>query len=551
MTFAQFVYLPELVFTLLLQWADDLDLAVKLESLRLGLPRTHPSRQLTAFDDTDSSDFPGSWKIASLLFPANAAAQASSTTQLSGKPLAVLGWMHRFWVRHLTPAFGSLAMEAMETGREALYQHVLTRSLVLLPNAEMLLVQAALKAPLSFFHILYEQHPSFWTEHATIRICREPNVLPLIHFLHSRDAPFSNHALLAAAKWNNMDLVRFLHQTCALTLPSDGFPQIVELGHLEMVAYLHSHGMSNRLMESLDVAVLSGRLEMAKFVGSLSPHPCSADAFSKAAGAGDLEMVRFLHYRSDRQLCFSQASTLAAQHGHYAVLKFLVQHRAEKVSSAAFALADRLDMLRFLWRWMPSRFTKGLPRAMRRAVEDGDLKRMQFLSSIMVDGWDVAWYIKYTIAVRLFLEEFEFTDSNLTGRVEGNGDASGPGLDTNAATVLDYVLVYPAVKFLADRMVGAPKTWVELDQAVKLVVVRATRMDVATAVGEDAADSEHMHLLEDAMKTLDLILTRPEILNGLQAAVTIAEGAPMAVRDVLVEKLKAIRASTERSPMNE
>lgn len=107
-----------------------------------------------------------------------------------------------------------------------------------------------------------------------------------------------------------------------------------ELGHLEVIQWLHAHRREGCTTDAMDLAACNGHLHVVAWLHEHRREGCTTDAMDLAAASGHLSMLRFLHRRRCEG-CSELAMDLAAAQGHLRVIKWLHAHRGEGCSSRA------------------------------------------------------------------------------------------------------------------------------------------------------------------------------------------------------------------------
>ena len=152
-------------------------------------------------------------------------------------------------------------------------------------------------------------------------------------------------------------LVGSLHER-GLNCSTDAMDKAAANGHLEVVAFLHSHRREGCTVFAMDTAAAEGHLDVVTFLHFNRTEGCTVDALNKTISNGHLDVVRFLieHRTEGASPILDEAATKghfdvvqylhslgtfgwtlaavdgAARFGHLEIVQFLLTHRSESCS---------------------------------------------------------------------------------------------------------------------------------------------------------------------------------------------------------------------------
>ncbi|KDO28593.1 hypothetical protein SPRG_06449 [Saprolegnia parasitica CBS 223.65] len=197
-------------------------------------------------------------------------------------------------------------------------------------------------------------------------------------------APWFTHPCILddAAATGNLAHVQQLHQGGA-SCSRKAMILAAARGHLDIVAFLHTHRWEGCDVLAMDYAAAHGHAHVVSFLHWYRTEGCTTEAMDLAAGNGHLEVVGFLHHHR-REGCTVKALDAAIANGHDTVVRFLVEHRTEGASPNALDVAvekGHTDIVAFLLgrdAFLPS--TR--EHVVRIAVENGHVRTAELLLSL-------------------------------------------------------------------------------------------------------------------------------------------------------------------------
>ncbi|KAJ3093860.1 hypothetical protein HDU97_008934, partial [Phlyctochytrium planicorne] len=311
----------------ILWWADDYSIAIKFESILLGIPATLPDRS-TAFDSFELSDFPISAPLTQKfrLFPHDVDASTVS--------LSVIAWLCRF------------------------QPEIFLRRETKLVNA--LAVNGRLRA------------------------------LKLIEAIGPAGA-FESIDITLVAMEGHLDVVQYLHDSIGLRVLEDTLDAAAKSGNLELFQYLENSedqessliaesafnsGNANLLRYVLEKGYRFGcgsTYEMVHIYPELQDLLVSTDpdlmttSIEKAVEDGDLDLLQ--HFTIELEIALKVPHTLinkAAEKGHLHILTFLIKQLGGRV------------------------YEYDISNAARTAAELGHMESVQYLLNLKKDVADNA-----------------------------------------------------------------------------------------------------------------------------------------------------------------
>lgn len=190
-------------------------------------------------------------------------------------------------------------------------------------------------------------------------------------------------ALDAAARWGNLEIVKYLHnfqqdvkrtrrkrrkegrkkkrggsyRGRGVTSTSDAMDYAAENGYLEMVQWLHTNRSEGCTTRAMNKAAKNGNLEMVRWLHEHRTEGCTARAMDKAAGKGQLHVVKWLHEHR-REGCTTDAMDRAAANGHLRVVKWLQERRSEGCTTSAMDGAAQSGHLKVV-KWLHEHRSEG------------------------------------------------------------------------------------------------------------------------------------------------------------------------------------------------
>ncbi|GAM19137.1 hypothetical protein SAMD00019534_023120 [Acytostelium subglobosum LB1] len=306
----------------------------------------------------------------------------------------------------------------------------------------------------------------------------ESRCLELVEYFHiesfATSLPFATTAALHIAAMNgDLEIVTFLHLNRSEGITLMTFDAVCKRGHLDVVAYLHEHGMDGGATPMAFIGAASnGHLDVIKYLMEHCQHvkPTSyameqavrgghydtmrylfetagfkdsklpKNIMDVAAANGHLDIVSFLDLNHKSIGATPAAVDNAASNGHLVVVKYLTQNRTEGWTAKAVENAcaeGYLDIVHHLVRLRPD---LGGPLCMVRAVENGHLEVVKLL---MANGYlTKCKYQYYLVDLAVKHGRFELTKflfENTTGEISQS--CINWAVQFNHADILDYLII--------------------------------------------------------------------------------------------------------------
>ncbi|ETV98680.1 hypothetical protein H310_08783 [Aphanomyces invadans] len=158
-------------------------------------------------------------------------------------------------------------------------------------------------------------------------------------------------AVDCAARAGHLDCVQFFTHVYHQTATTEAMDHAACNGFDAVVRYLHQHRREGCTHRALDWAAKAGHLSIVQFlVDHVRTCCCHSTALDIAAASGFMDIVAWLHPRT---LPYQSTDAVdgAAAAGDLTMVDFLLKHRQEGASGAAFSSAvaqGRIDILRRL-----------------------------------------------------------------------------------------------------------------------------------------------------------------------------------------------------------
>ncbi|EGG23372.1 hypothetical protein DFA_05504 [Cavenderia fasciculata] len=185
-----------------------------------------------------------------------------------------------------------------------------------------------------------------------------------------------------AADLGHLEMVKFLHEHRTEGCTKNAMDNACRRGYFETVKFLHERRTEGASKEAMDWAAEKGHFEIVKFLHEHRSEGCTNKAMDKAAEKGHIEIVKYLdEHRSEGAT--TKAMDLAAEKGHIEIIKYLHEHRSEGATTDAMVYASSIDIVKFLH----FNRTEGATRdTMNRAASYGRLDIVKFLQEHRSEG---------------------------------------------------------------------------------------------------------------------------------------------------------------------
>lgn len=116
-----------------------------------------------------------------------------------------------------------------------------------------------------------------------------------------------------------------------------------EHGHLELLRFVHASGHLTFPVTTIDLAATHGHLDIVQFLHAFPEQLCSSAAMNGAARNGHVAIVRFLHaHRTEGDV--NSAMRLATEHGHVACVRYLFESASADMSSVRVPREDLVNI---------------------------------------------------------------------------------------------------------------------------------------------------------------------------------------------------------------
>ncbi|KAJ3097879.1 hypothetical protein HDU97_004499 [Phlyctochytrium planicorne] len=460
--------LPLELLRRILWWAEDYTIAIKLESIFLGIPSTLPDR-LTAFDDFSLDAFPISSFLTKkfVLFPQDVDASTVS--------LSVIAWLLRFqpelfWRRHgrvvaalackgrlealkliaanddaQTHAFDSISIEpAVKEGHEEVVRYL--HETIRVPLTDRTLEMAATSGNLSLFCYL-EDHGAINNlgpilvlafNSGNVELCRyvleqkkypyfahgisiNDNIYPeLEELIISTNPELMGSSIHKATREGNLAKLKYFTDGLGLSVPSRCVEMAAAAGHLDVLAFLVESLGEFLTSASVHAAVTAGQVETLKYIVSKDSRLFSDSVLSEACCSGHLNVVKYVHEmhpnsclnlsEDERTRTMSicvRVMEMAAVNGHPDIVSYLSDTCLDiSVDQAIWraALNGHFDVVKIL---STKASPSGLTKAFWNSCSGGHLQIAKFLHA---NGVSFEQTTKMAASSRTSLEVIKFLD---------------------------------------------------------------------------------------------------------------------------------------------
>ncbi|KAI8854706.1 ankyrin repeat-containing domain protein [Chytridium lagenaria] len=373
--------LPSAVLRHILILTNDFQLAIKLESVILGLPMLAECADYThTFDRCTEADFPASMFLTRPFTPWNMYWGPPSFLgmitygPLCKMSLSVVCWLHRFrstdglWSRdHLFYAINHDASPRFIRMLFQLKHHI--------HITEEVMEKAVEHTSRETIKFLLDMQPGSWTISATHKAAFFGR-LDVIQLIHERGmAAFDARIMDVAAENGHIEVVKYLHEHRQEGCTTSAMDGAAEKGHLDTVKYLHENRNEGCTTLAMDRAAANGHFEIVK-------EGCTTYAMDYAAGDGHFEIVEFLH-KNRSEGCTTIAINSASRTS-LKVVQFLFESRDEGCTPAAFfAALSNLEVLKYLCENHQEKFPIAvMNEAFTHASREGYLASVEYLHSL-------------------------------------------------------------------------------------------------------------------------------------------------------------------------
>lgn len=223
-------------------------------------------------------------------------------------------------------------------------------------------------------------------------IAAEMGHLELLQWMHE-NLPIgrSIKMLRVAAAGGHLDVVKWLCRTFPtgyFMLPDSS---TVCNGHFEVVRWLTSqfkwqsqYARESWIMEGIDAAILSGHIDILHYFYEMRPVNRRNHALRWAAYSGNFELVQWLDNLDAENSPWSMND--AAANGHMKIVLWLNNHRREGCTTDAMDRAAGNNHMKIV-QWLHTHRTEGCTTgAMDRAAANGHLEMVQWLHENRKEG---------------------------------------------------------------------------------------------------------------------------------------------------------------------
>ncbi|KAJ3093859.1 hypothetical protein HDU97_008933 [Phlyctochytrium planicorne] len=333
----------------ILWWAEDYSVAIKFESILLGIPATLPDRSM-AFDSFELSDFPISALLAQKfrLFPHDVDASTVS--------LSVIAWLCRFQPEIFLRRKASLVNSLVWHGKlEAIK---LIRACNIPEAFEHIEISSAMARGQDFVRYLHETIGIQVPEGALYAAAGTGN-LALFQYLESVGAERIGPVVQSAFDSGNANLLRHVlengytldvgspHFHCSNTIRSDHvYPELQDL-----ILSTHPSLMRNSILKAVGEGNLDLLRHFTKELGLALPDYC----ISAAASSGNLDVLTFIVEDLGMTAFIGDAVQTAAKCGKLEALKYLLNKTPEpllvqerKTALGYACLENQLAVVKYL-----------------------------------------------------------------------------------------------------------------------------------------------------------------------------------------------------------
>lgn len=163
------------------------------------------------------------------------------------------------------------------------------------------------------------------------------HVLEFLMDLDKWDADIWNNAYSSVVRAGHLDIVQYLYE-CRFACRGDDIVKTAASDHVGLVKFVSEDQIAAHSRSVLYNAAQSGNLDVVRYLFQCDPERCSAIGYYLTVDAvkhGHFELVEFFHERGDASFFASETVKLAAEKGHFEIVRLLVEKRSIRYDSVA------------------------------------------------------------------------------------------------------------------------------------------------------------------------------------------------------------------------
>lgn len=152
------------------------------------------------------------------------------------------------------------------------------------------------------------------------------NNFEMVKWLTNQILSWKINSIDIAAKYGNLDIVRYLHENRPMEASSHAFDFAAACGYLDIVKFLHYNRSEGGTFDAIDGAAANGNLDIVMWVTENVPESeASYYAMDYAAANGHLEVVEYL-FKNREEGSSGLAYFWARDNEHYKIVEFLLNN---------------------------------------------------------------------------------------------------------------------------------------------------------------------------------------------------------------------------------